>query len=82
MSRRRRALGSVPIAKAHVGVERCVPFNKQTRICVYGAKYGFSAWLTSNAGNKLAPISINARSPREALDQAMRSAKRTVGRNN
>jgi len=57
-----------------IGVERCRKFTPQTKICVYGARYGFSAWLTDRSGRKLAPISINARTAKAALRQAYKRA--------
>jgi hypothetical protein len=73
-----------PIAKKYAGTERCAALTptSNARVCVYGAKYGFSAWLVSKAGKKGAPLSVpsSARTPHEALKHAMRAARRSGAR--
>jgi hypothetical protein len=66
------------IPKKFQGVERCAQYGDNTKICVTGGRYGWSAWLTSNDGRKLAPLSVgrNTRSPGTALRVARIKADR------
>jgi hypothetical protein len=66
-----------PIAKKYAGTEKCTSY-KNAKVCVYGAKYGFSAWLVSKEGKKGAPLSVpsSARTPHEALKAATREVRR------
>lgn len=69
-----------PIAKKYVGTERCAPLREgaSAKVCVYGAKYGFSSWLVSSTGKKGAPIYVpsSARTPQKALARAIAEARR------
>jgi hypothetical protein len=80
--RRRPKFGSyIPgkeLPKKSQGVERCQQFDDNTKICITGGKYGFSAWITTNDGQRLAPVSVgqNARTPGGAMKAAMQTARR------
>lgn len=80
-TRRRKNPLSTRLRSRYRG-EWCATVKTKTgapKLCVTGRQYGFEAWLMSSTGQKFAPVSVSARTPKDALRQAAATVRRLSG---